>query len=146
MKRFERALVWCSVFGLVMMMVPVASALDTEAPFPAGAVEGDEVESYCTATVDCWDGTTRSCTGVSPCSYLPSNCPSSRGWVSCGGARTYCPPCPLLQCDMDGARCWGDYDCRPSGYACDSCVCDYSVHEASRIPEEGGVCFCLLPY
>jgi len=145
MHRFAHVLVCCIAIGLLVSFVPTASASDEESPFVTGAVEGSPIESSCSATVDCWDGSTRSCTGVTPCSYVPSSCPSHRGWVTCGGVRTYCPPCPLLQCNTDGDRCWGDYDCRPYGYDCDSCVCDYSIHKTSRIPEEGGYCVCILP-
>lgn len=141
MQRFTMSLVICLSLGLVM--TSSVFAVDAEAPLVEGDLEEGVVEGSCSAVVDCWDGSTRSCTGTTPCTYVDSSCPGTRGYVSCGGSRTYCPACPLLPCTTEGDRCWGNNDCNPSGQDCD-CICDYSARETSRIPIEGGLCRCLM--
>lgn len=51
-------------------------------------------DANCTASADCYNGSTVSCSGSSSCFAYDANCPSSRGYVQCDGARQYCPSCP----------------------------------------------------
>lgn len=53
--------------------------------------------SGCTAWASCDDGSSVHCSSSSSsgtCSYQNSNCPGTRGHVTCDGFTTWCPPCP----------------------------------------------------
>lgn len=98
-----------------------------------------ELEDLCTATIDCWDDSVISCSGSSPCTYQSSSCPTEDGWVECGGVRTKCPRCRVMEtCSLYGASCYVDLDCRPPGEpACDLCIC---IHQNPI-----GSCMCFIP-
>ena len=58
---------------------------------------GLSARSICTASVDCYDGSTVSCTGNSLCSPSPDQVclpDDVGGSVTCDGNTTSCPPCP----------------------------------------------------
>lgn len=93
------------------------------APAPAAKPPGSDPPvgafALCTATANCWDGTTRYCEGnnsPASCTAVDSNCPGQQGYVTCDGATTWCPacedPCPPGWCD-------GEEDCASSCYPCD---------------------------
>lgn len=98
------------------------------------ATKGEENLGGCSATADCWDGSTVSCSGGAgvTCSAIDSSCSSQQGYVRCGSSYTYCPSCP--SCSMEGSPCtssahcaykcnlicgipWGI--CTPSGCSCE---------------------------
>ena len=97
------------------------------APMPtAGSGQGGSgipepgISSTCTA--NCWDGSTRTCTGTS-CSAVNSNCSAGqRGSCTAGGSTTFCPACPTAK------TCTAT--CSPSGsVSCTSPVGDcYKVN------------------
>ncbi len=102
---------------------------------PAQLLEAPQavLASSCTVTVDCWDGSQRTCTG-SPCFGYDSDCPSQRGY--CYGSTTgfrYCPqccssttPCSKYEgrsCSPNGSR----IDCLFEGSGCASCFCSGGI-------------------
>lgn len=64
----------------------------------------------CSATADCWDGSSVSCTASGPgvkCSAADSDCPGERGHVTCDGDTVYCPQCSFIcNCLLPGGQ-WG---------------------------------------
>jgi hypothetical protein len=82
--------------------------------------QGNGLYKSCSATANCWDGTTKSCTwsgAGGTCTATDSNCDAGiRGSVNCNGTVTSCLQCPCgtpmcCQCASSG-------DC----FAC--CRCD----------------------
>ncbi len=73
--------------------------------------QGGEVVNMaggCSASADCWDGSTRSCSGGSgsTCTAVDSNCGSGvAGYARCGSSTYNCPPCPSSGCSFNGASC-----------------------------------------
>lgn len=66
----------------------------------------------CSASADCWDGSTRSCSGGSgsTCTAVDSNCNSNvDGYAQCGSSTYSCPPCPT--CYFNGASCTSSAFC-----------------------------------
>jgi hypothetical protein len=45
-----------------------------------------------TCTASCGTSTV-SCTASDTCTAVDRNCPTTPGYVTCGGTTTYCPPC-----------------------------------------------------
>jgi hypothetical protein len=114
---------------------PVLSAADQEflaslaAPAPALAAKRPiDGKALCSATVNCGDGTSVSCSSSassSSCSSIDRNCPT-RGSVTCDGVKTKCPPCScdeLLQaCETQCGRCpVTSFQCSP--YMCTCLIC-----------------------
>lgn len=52
----------------------------------------------CTATANCWNGSTVTCSGGGTCIAVDDNCPTATGHCTHNGAPTYCPPCPPRNC------------------------------------------------
>jgi hypothetical protein len=108
--------------------------------FPALTEEPQFVSTQCSATVDCKDGTSITCTscetGAQACNATPRSCPASRGSVSCKvgffTVTTVCDePCPPTYCP-DEPACNYQYHfatgcCEPNdptpGYYCPQ-VCE----------------------
>lgn len=93
------------------------------APAPAAKPpkEDPPVEAFalCTATADCWDGSTRYCEGnnsSASCTAVDSNCPGQRGYVTCDGVTTWCPVCETEPCPE--GWCEGEQDCAANCYPC----------------------------
>src|SRR6478752_5860402 len=80
------------------------ASLATPAATPAAKRPQIGPKSLCTASANCWDGSTVSCSGnnsTTSCSATDSNCSvHQRGSVTCDGVTTSCPICP---CDLDCA-------------------------------------------
>lgn len=101
-----------STLALAAMGVAPAAADDAPACTPAStatavsadgspeqAVEtsdGIGAAGTCTATADCWDGSSVTCTGnQGSCSFVDSDCDPNmvRGYCEADGTKKYCPPC-----------------------------------------------------
>jgi hypothetical protein len=76
-------------------------------------------KSLCSATANCWNGGTVSCTGnnsPSSCSAVDGNCSVGEpGHVTCDGATTTCSACP----GCGPTFCTGESDCAANCYPCD---------------------------
>jgi Tfp pilus assembly protein PilV len=113
-----------------------ASAASEAKPTAARNEEtGPFTEGYCSATADCWNGTTVSCSTTSgSCSFVDAACNpygGQRGWVKCGSQATkYCPSCP-------GGGGGGCGICSSDSY-CNSC-CPTGYGTCS-----GGSCTCMF--
>lgn len=95
------------------------------APAPAAKRPGDDPPvgefALCTATANCWDGSTRYCEGnnsTASCTAVDSNCPGQRGYVTCDGVTSYCPVCETEPCPEDW--CQNEESCASSCYPCDA--------------------------
>jgi len=112
------------------------------APEPAAKGPGGLEKALCSATANCWDGTTRSCQGnnsVTACVGVDSNCPTQRGYVTCDGATQYCPICPTsggcpsnwctfeAECASSCFPCDYTYTCNGEPYCTDRCRCIFST-------------------
>lgn len=112
-------------------------------PASAAARKPDEPpigeNALCDATAFCWDGSTRHCYGNNStvsCTAVDSSCPSQRGYVTCDGVTTWCPPCPDTcppdwcegdsECAMNCAPCDYTYTCNAT-YCTDFCRCKWST-------------------
>ena len=81
----------------------IDSATEVEqetAPEPAIPSLEDQIIylAGCTATANCGDGSTISCSdsgSSASCHAQDHYCPLTQGWVRCGGETRYCPSCPL---------------------------------------------------
>lgn len=118
-----------AAFGTDSAGIPqtaVQVAVDTENAAAGG----------CSASADCWDGTTRSCSGGSgtTCIAVDSNCNSGQaGYARCGSTTYACPACPS-SCSFEGASCTSSAFCASKcQLICDSpfgfciagkCTCD----------------------
>ncbi len=71
----------------------------------------------CSATADCWDGSTVTCTTTSgSCDFADSSCPSEHGWATCGSNESHCPACP---CPPPAPKCIENRSCtNPCGSEC----------------------------
>jgi hypothetical protein len=95
-------------------------------PLPAATKPGGPggVGSTSVCVANCWDGSTRTCTGTS-CSATDSSCPSQRGfcWSNSEGYK-YCPACssncsawtscssgPPVSCQGTSGDCFSVYHC-----------------------------------
>lgn len=77
-------------------------------------------KALCTASANCWDGSTVSCQGnnsTTSCSATDSSCPSTRGKVTCDGVTTWCPICPGCDFDCAAERTFCQWDCDPCPFA-----------------------------
>lgn len=120
--------------------VPMLSAADqaflatlakAPAPVPAAKRPSQGLEkSACNATANCWDGTTRSCSGNTSCSAVDSNCSGGqRGSVTCDGVTTQCPSCcPDLDCTAERASCASDCAGCPFIFSCNTSTCNVTCH------------------
>lgn len=83
----------------------------------------------CSATANCWNGSTVGCSviGTSNCVARNHNCSVPYdGWVFCGSTFKFCPGCPSGggQC-VQGASCISGIDCGADGQCSNgSCQCD----------------------
>ncbi len=72
------------------------ASLAQPAPVPAAQRPALGEKALCTATANCWNGTTVSCSGnnsTTSCSATDSNCGGGqRGSVTCDGVTVFCPP------------------------------------------------------
>ena len=90
----------------------------SDGPADSDGAEGG-IQTNCSATAQCHNGTTRSCSSGGTCTAVDSNCNNNqRGYVNCGGTVTYCPVCPPSgpDCSIDGycnPECspFEDFDC-----------------------------------
>jgi hypothetical protein len=86
-------------------------------PAPVDAAKGPAIgaKSLCTATANCWNGGTVSCssnTSVTSCSAADGNCSvGERGHVTCDGVTTWCPTACPVDCDALELQC--EEDCSP---------------------------------
>lgn len=85
-------------------------------------------QSVCTASANCWDGSTASCSASGPgvtCSAVDSDCDAGvRGQATCDGQTVFCPRCP------------------------EKAYCNCHLPDGSWGMWQGGVCtlkFCILP-
>lgn len=122
--------------GSIPAEAEVALPKDAEAEGPAenedpAEIEGPngddllvEVAGSCSATADCWDGSTVSCStsgGSGGCDWEDSNCPWEHGWVTCGWEEEHCPPCP---CPPPASKCIEGRSCtEPCGSECGPGTC-----------------------
>lgn len=94
--------------------VPICGAA-TALPRPDALSAKPISPASCTASATCWDGSHLSCSdaGSGSCQGVNSNCASGvRGYVTCGGSRQDCPPCPkktVCDCHMWNGN-WGVWD------------------------------------
>jgi len=98
------------------------ASLAVPAANPAAKRPQIGAKSLCSATANCWNGGTVSCTGnnsTTSCSAVDGNCPGERGHVTCDGVTTACPtPCP--GCGVIGVDwCTGEADCAANCAPCD---------------------------
>lgn len=89
---------------------------------PALAAQPAEPMLSGVCTANCWDGSTRTCTGNS-CSATDSNCPNVRGqcWSDLEGTKfcPFCPDCALTNCGCDAQPCVKNSQCG----TCDGLAC-----------------------
>jgi hypothetical protein len=138
MKRL--ALGFVLAFAALILMVspaiawPVLSAADQEflaslaTPAPALAAQrlGLADAALCSASVDCGNGTSVSCSSSvsgSACSAMDRNCSNDvRGSVTCDGVKTKCPKC---SCDELLAACTAQCrNCPITKFQCDPYICN----------------------
>lgn len=115
---------------------PVLSAADQAflASLAARRPLEKEATPQCSASVDCLNGTTLSCTsstGTSSCSSVARNCADGvRGSVTCDGVTSQCPMCFIAdtcsarhqQCQETCAPCpIRTFQCNP--YVCECVIC-----------------------
>ncbi len=78
-----------------------STALDFQIP----GLQPAPTPMACTASMSCGPGQgVVSCTGC-PSDEKPRNCPSQRGWVTCGSTIRFCPPCSGDYFCNQGASC-----------------------------------------
>src|SRR4029077_16342160 len=66
------------------------------APQPMAKPSDPLLKGGCSASADCADGSTISCSaaaGAGTCSYVDQSCPDTPGSVTCGSTTKYCPTC-----------------------------------------------------
>jgi hypothetical protein len=92
-------------------------------------------KSLCTATANCWNGGTVSCSGnnsTTSCTAVDGNCSvGERGHVTCDGVTTACPtacPCPSDFCITEEDNCAAN--CSPCSYTftCSLSTCTDHCH------------------
>jgi hypothetical protein len=128
MRIFSCIVLICMILCIGIVLECTASAIEI-------------TEGICTATADCWDGTVVTCSGVSPCSYRDSSCPSVRGSVTCGGVTKYCETCPIEYCPMENKLCADDEECQSGGgMYCMLCFC------LPEHPYEPATGYCICEY
>lgn len=118
--------------------MPIAPAAASKRPGNDPPPVGEN--ALCSATANCWDGSTRSCQGYNStvsCTAVDSNCPGQRGYVTCDGTTTLCPACPPGSCGEDWCQdedacaiscspCDYTYTCNAT-YCTDRCRCIFST-------------------
>ena len=109
------------------------ASLAAPAPVPAAKRPALGGKALCSATANCWDGSTVSCSGnnsTTSCSATDSNClVHQRGSVTCDGVTTSCPICPCdLNCTEERANCASD--CSPCAFtfSCSLSTCTVTCH------------------
>ena len=111
----------------------IASLAKPAAPVPAAKQPALGEKALCTASANCWDGSTVSCSGnnsTTSCSATDSNCGGGqRGSVTCDGVTTFCPPCPCnLDCAAERADCISTCDPCPAIFSCSLSTCTVHCH------------------
>ncbi len=110
---------------------PVPSAADQAflASLAAQRPLDKEVTPKCSASVDCLDGTTISCsssTGTSSCSSVARDCfDNERGSVTCDGVTSQCPLCFVVggNCTALQEQCTEHCACGVMTFQCNPYVC-----------------------
>jgi hypothetical protein len=106
------------------------ASLAVPAATPAAKRPQVGAKSLCSATANCWNGGTVSCSGNSSttsCSAVDGSCPGEPGHVTCDGVTTTCSAC-VQTCDDLAAQCDdGCYPCAVKFFQCSPyrCRCDF---------------------
>lgn len=107
------------------------ASLATPAPVPMAKRPALTGKALCTASANCANGGTVSCSGnnsATSCSAVDGNCNVGEpGHVTCDGVTTWCSDC-ACSCAAERANCAADCDPCPFTFSCSTSTCPGTCH------------------
>src|SRR3954447_4596485 len=104
----------------------LAALATAPAPEPAAKRPALTGKALCTASANCANGGTVSCSGnnsATSCSAVDGNCNVGEpGHVTCDGVTTWCSDC-ACSCAAERANCAADCDPCPFTFSCSTSTC-----------------------
>jgi len=121
-----------------VFVASLAVQVGTPAPVLATKHHPIGQKSFCSATANCANGGTISCTGTSSCTAVDGSCPEP-GHVTCDGVTTSCSSCApgcgpdwcnesACAANCSNAGCDYDYTCYDYPSCSDHCRCTRCVY------------------